>query len=90
MVAPPSGSRKREIKAYLLYLHQDANRSTSTCNVASAALRFFYHQTLGRSATGFDIPFARKPKKLPFTFSYEYEAGHRGPSSRIACARCVD
>lgn len=67
----PDRISKREIKAYLLHLHQGANRSTSTCNVASAALRFFYHQTLGRSATGFDIPFARKPKKLPQVLSRE-------------------
>lgn len=67
----PERISKREIKAYLLDLHQNANRSTSTCNVASAALRFFYHQTLGRSATGFDIPFARKPKKLPQVLSRE-------------------
>jgi len=65
----PDAISKREVKAYLLYLHQGAKRSTSTCNVAAAAMRFLYHQTLGRSAAGFDIPFARRPKKLPQVLS---------------------
>lgn len=59
------------MKAYLLHLHRDANRSVSTCNVAAAAMRFFYHETLGRKASGFDIPFARKPKALPQVLSRE-------------------
>jgi len=67
----PDVLSKREVKAYLLYLHREAKRSTSTCNVASAAMRFLYHQTLGRSAAGFDIPFARKSKKLPQVLSRE-------------------
>jgi site-specific recombinase XerD len=67
----PDRISKREIKAYLLYLHQDAHRSTSTCNVAAAAMRFLYHRTLGRSHTGFEIPFARRPKKLPQVLSRE-------------------
>jgi len=33
----PDRISQREVKAYLLYLHQQANRSTSTCNVAAAA-----------------------------------------------------
>jgi site-specific recombinase XerD len=60
---------KSEVKAYLLHLHQDEKRATSTCNVAAAALRFLYHQTLGRSRTDFDIPIARKPAKLPHVLS---------------------
>ncbi len=67
----PDQISKREVKAYLLHLHQDASRSTSTCNVAAVALRFFYHQTLGRSARGFEIPIARKPSKLPHVLSRE-------------------
>jgi site-specific recombinase XerD len=65
----PDRISKREIKAYLLHLHQDEKRSTSSCNVAAAALRFLYHQTLGRSRTDFDIPIARKPTKLPHVLS---------------------
>ena len=67
----PEAISKREVKAYLLYLHQQAKRSTSKCNVAAAAMRFLFHQTLGRSASGFEIPFARTPKKLPQVLSRE-------------------
>jgi site-specific recombinase XerD len=55
-----------ELKAYLLYLHLQEKRAISTCNVASAALRFLYHRTLGRPHTDFEVPLARQPKKLPF------------------------
>jgi site-specific recombinase XerD len=65
----PDRVSMREVKAYLLHLHQDEKRSTSTCNVAAAGLRFLYHQTLGRSRTDFDIPIARKPTKLPHVLS---------------------
>lgn len=65
----PDRVSKSEVKAYLLHLHQDEKRATSTCNVAAAALRFLYHQTLGRSRTDFDIPIARKPAKLPHVLS---------------------
>lgn len=67
----PDRISKREVKAYLLHLHRDASRSVSTCNVAAAAMRFFYHETLGRKAQGFEIPFARKPKALPQVLSRE-------------------
>jgi site-specific recombinase XerD len=65
----PDRVSNREVKTYLFHLHQDENRSTSTCNVAGAALRFFYHRTLGRSRTDFDIPIARKPTRLPHVLS---------------------
>ena len=58
-----------ELKAYLLYLHLEEKRATSTCNVASAALRFLYHRTLGQPHTHFDVPMARRPSKLPFVLS---------------------
>jgi len=65
----PHRVSNREVKAYLLYLHQDKKQSRSTCNVAAAGLRFLYHQTLGRSRTDFDIPIARKSTKLPHVLS---------------------
>lgn len=67
----PDCLSKREVKSYLLYLHQAGDRSTSTCNVAAAAMRFLYHHVLGRSVTEFEIPFARKPKQLPQVLSRE-------------------
>ena len=65
----PDRISNRDVKAYLFHLHQNKKRSTSTCNVAAAALRFLYHRTLGRSGTDFDIPIARKPRKLPHVLS---------------------
>lgn len=65
----PDRISNRDVKAYLFHLHQNKKRSTSTCNVAAAALRFLYHQTLGRSHTDFDIPIAREPRKLPHVLS---------------------
>jgi len=65
----PDRISNRDVRAYLLHLHQNAKRSTGTCNVAAAALRFFYHKTLGRPHTDFEIPIARLPKKLPQVLS---------------------
>jgi site-specific recombinase XerD len=65
----PDRLSNRDVKAYLFHLHQDPKRATSTCNVKAGALRFLYHQTLGRSRTDFDIPIARKPAKLPHALS---------------------
>ena len=61
----PSQISNREVKAYLFQLHQNKNYATSTCIVAAVALRFLYHKTLGRSRADFDVPVARKPRKLP-------------------------
>jgi site-specific recombinase XerD len=58
-----------QLKAYLLYLHLQEKRATSTCNVAAAALRFLFHKTLGRPHTDFDVPMARRPSKLPLVLS---------------------
>jgi site-specific recombinase XerD len=65
----PDRISNQELKAYLLYLHVEEKRATSTCNVASVALRFLYHKTLGRPQTDFDIPIARQPSKLPHVLS---------------------
>jgi len=67
----PERISEREITAYLLYLYREQGRSHSTCNVAVAGLRFFYHLTLRRSSTGFVIPAAREPSKLPHILSRE-------------------
>jgi len=72
----------KELKAYLLYLHLQEKRATSTCNVVAAALRFLYHRTLGRPHTDFDVPMARQPKKLPSVLSRDEVAR---PPTRPAC-----
>jgi integrase/recombinase XerD len=67
----PDRISDRAVKAYLFHLHENEKRATSTCNATAAALRFFYHQTLGRSHANFDIPIARRPPKLPHALSRE-------------------
>jgi site-specific recombinase XerD len=61
----PDRISEREIQTYLLHLYREKGFSHSTCNVAVAGLRFFYHVTLRRQSTGFVIPAAREPSQLP-------------------------
>jgi len=61
----PDRISEREIQTYLLHLYREKRFSHSTCNVAVAGLRFFYHVTLRRQSTGFVIPAAHEPSKLP-------------------------
>jgi site-specific recombinase XerD len=61
----PDRISEREIQTYLLHLYREKGFSHSTCNVAVAGLRFFYHVTLRRRSTSFVIPAAREPRKLP-------------------------
>lgn len=61
----PDRISEREIQTYLLHLYREKGFSHSTCNVAVAGLRFFYHVTLRRRSMDFVIPAAREPKKLP-------------------------
>jgi site-specific recombinase XerD len=61
----PNRISEREIQTYLLHLYREKGFSHSTCNVAVAGLRFFYHVTLRRQSTGFVIPAAREPSQLP-------------------------
>ena len=61
----PDRISEREIQTYLLHLYREKGFSHSTCNVAVAGLRFFYHVTLRRRSTSFVIPAAREPSTLP-------------------------
>lgn len=61
----PDRISEREIQTYLLHLYREKGFRHSTCNVAVAGLRFFYHVTLRRPSTGFVIPAAREPSQLP-------------------------
>lgn len=61
----PDRISEREVQTYLLHLYREKGFSHSTCNVAVAGLRFFYHETLRRRSAGFVIPAAREPRKLP-------------------------
>ena len=54
-----------QVKSYLLYLMNQRRLNWSTVNVVSAAVRFFYGQTLGRPDVGRAIPPRRTPRRLP-------------------------
>jgi len=60
-----------EAQAYLVHLLRERHLSSSTCNVVVSGLRFFYHVTLKRDRTAFDIPLSRRPGKLPVLLSRE-------------------
>jgi integrase/recombinase XerD len=60
-----------EVQAYLVHLHRERQLSASTCNVVVSELRFFYHTTLKRPRTTFDIPLSRQRGTLPVLLSRE-------------------
>ena len=62
---------KEKIQKYLLHLMEERHLAWSTCNVAVAAMRFFYTQTLGWDAVHLGIPPMRSQTKLPEIFSFE-------------------
>ncbi len=54
----PDQLNQTEIEEYLYSLVKDRHLALSTVNVAGHALRFFFHVTLGRDKTTFQIPIA--------------------------------
>ena len=67
----PDQISDEDVQAYLVHLHRERQLSSSTCNVVVSGLRFFYHTTLKRDRTTFDIPLSRQPGKLPVLLSRE-------------------
>ena len=65
----PDQISDEEVQAYLVHLHRERQLSASTCNVVSSGLRFFYHVTLKRHRTSFNIPLSRQRGKLPVLLS---------------------
>lgn len=67
----PDQLTDRDVQRYLLHLHQDRGMAPTSCNRVLYGLRFFYHKTLGRERTSFQLPCARLPSKLPEILSRE-------------------
>ena len=65
----PDRISDQEIQAYLLHLIRERRRSWSTCNIVVHALRFFFHTTLKRDRTTFEVPSPRRPGTLPAILS---------------------
>ena len=59
------------VQSYLAFLIQEKKLSWSTCNQASMAFRFLYHDVLGRDRTEFRVPAPKQPQKLPEILSRE-------------------
>ena len=57
------------IRQYQLYLLKQRQVSWAVINQAVCALRFFYHQTLGRKDMVEFIPYPKRVKKLPQVLS---------------------
>ena len=58
-----------QVQAYLLHLLQERQRSRSTVNIASCALRFLVCEVLGQSERRAQIPLGRAPQRLPEVLS---------------------
>ena len=58
-----------QIQAYLLYLLQERQRSRSTVNVTSCAVRFLVCDVLGQVERRLQIPMGRNPQRLPEVLS---------------------
>jgi len=64
----------REIEDYLLYLQEERKLARSSCNLAIAALKFFYKEVLERNDI-LEIPRRKKVSKLPEILSGEELSG---------------
>jgi len=67
----PDRINGRMVQDYLHHLITKRKLGWSTVNVASAAIRFFYTQTLGRQDISAAIPPRRTPRQLPNVLSKE-------------------
>ena len=65
----PDQVTDQEVQGYLRHLLQDRHRSWSTVHIVVHGLRFFYHTTLKRDRTTFEIPGPRQPVTLPVVLS---------------------
>jgi site-specific recombinase XerD len=60
-----------DIRGYLHYLLEERKLAFSTCNVAAAAIRFFYVETLGWTPFNLNLPPRTDSKRLPQVLSVE-------------------
>jgi site-specific recombinase XerD len=67
----PDQLSSQEIRRYLHHLLVERHLAWSTCNVAAAAIRFFYVHTLGWTPFELNLPPRTAPKRLPQVLSVE-------------------
>lgn len=61
----PDRLSDEQVQAYLLYLLQERQRSRSTVNLTSCAVRFLICDVLGQTERRVQIPLGRSPQRLP-------------------------
>jgi site-specific recombinase XerD len=61
----PADLDREEVRRWQVYLVEEKKASASAINQHVAALRFLYGTTLRRRVAVEEIPYARRPKKLP-------------------------
>lgn len=67
----PDQLTPEDIRAYLHHLLEERKLAFSTCNVAAAAIRFFYVETLGWTPMQLNLPPRTDSKRLPQVLSVE-------------------
>jgi integrase/recombinase XerD len=67
----PAQLGPEEVKRFQLYLVQEKKVSWATYIQTTAALRFLYVKTLGRTFMTGEIPYPKRPKRLPTVLSHE-------------------
>jgi integrase/recombinase XerD len=65
----PDRLTQEQIREYQVYLLQERKLEASTVGLHTAALRFFFVRTLRRSYRQLDLPYPKRPKRLPSILS---------------------
>ena len=60
---------KDEIRGYLYHLMEERHLSSTSCNQAYYALKFFYERILKQDWASFSIPHAKRERRLPVVLS---------------------
>jgi site-specific recombinase XerD len=76
----PDRLSQEHIREYQVYLLQERKLEASTVGLHTAALRFFFVRTLRRPYRQLDLPYPKRPKRLPTILSQDEVA------RLIACA----
>ena len=66
---PPDQLRTNDIRQYQLFLIQRKKVAWSTYNQIVAALRFFYAKIVKRPFVLSEIPYTRRPQRLPRVYA---------------------
>ncbi len=61
----PEKISEEEIKQYILFMIYEKNLTTSTCNIAVSAFKFFFQNVVGSGNLILNVPYQKKSKRLP-------------------------